>query len=112
MDVEELEKRVSVCFQKLDLLRDEIRGISDQTKWQGSSLNHELGFLNNPQDKQQKGRVYERIEAIEEELHGDGRGFGVASKVAIMWKAHFPIWATITSGITALAIYFMKVFAK
>jgi len=101
-----------LLFRKIDELREEVREAKDVLKWQGSFLQSEFGHKIRAGDPYIEGNTTKanrkRFEAIETTLQGKDNKFGLATRVDIMWKAHFPVWAAITSAITAFIIMKFK----
>jgi len=116
MEQDKLEENIKIIFERIDDLRDGVKEANDRSKWQGSYLQSELGFrptLDSPPTEGNFKRANEEsFEAIDTTLHGSDGRFGVATKVDIMWKAHFPIWAAITSSITGLIVFIITKVVK
>ncbi len=125
MTPEQLAK-LEAYFEKLDKLKDTVEELTDAKKWQASFLQSELGYKPSPDARDVEGNVKRNYRESKQELkeefetklselyttiHGTDVSYGIATKTNIMWKGHFPIWATITSGLTGLIVYYVaKVF--
>jgi hypothetical protein len=100
-----LELKLTAYFKEVDKLRERVNELEKKQDWQGAELHNQLGFSSNPGQQKIKGSVWDKFEQYRELIYGKTGNFGLSTKVDIMWKAHFPIWAVITSGITGSLLY-------
>lgn len=117
-----LEAKLEAYFEKLDKISVKMDELLDARDWQASFIQTELGYKPHPESEDVEGRVYKELrksceelgkdfkkitDSIQTTLQGTDVSYGVSTKTNIMWKAHFPIWAAITSGITGILVYFL-----
>lgn len=107
----EQEAKLDAYFKKLDKFNDTVKDLIDAKNWQSSFLQSKLGYKPTPDSPDVDGEIQEyfqeEIDKINTTLHGADSVYGVATKVDIMWKGHFPIWATLSSGLTGIIVYFI-----
>jgi len=65
--------------------------LQEAIEWMGSYLHTQLGFRNKPSGEDLKGAVWEKIDDVNNEIHGNGK-MGIKTKVVLIWRLHGFAW--------------------